>query len=44
MGEEYIIEEEAKIEKEDVKKKRSRRNMPFATMPANECTIIPESI
>lgn len=44
MGEEYIIEEEAKIKKEDVKKKRSRRNMLFATMPANECTIIPESI
>lgn len=26
------------------KKKRSRRNMPFATMPASECTIVPESI
>lgn len=25
-------------------KKRSRKSMPFATMPARECTIIPESI
>ena len=44
MGEENIIEEEVKNESEKAKKKRSRRNMPFATMPASECTIIPESI
>ena len=31
-------------EKDTGTKKRSRKSMPFATMPARECTIIPESI
>jgi len=44
MGEENVIEEEVKNESERTKKKRSRRNMPFAMMPASECTTIPESI
>ena len=34
----------SEITKETVKKGKSRRNMPFASMSAEECTIIPESI
>ena len=44
MAEEQIIINEAKIEDAEVKKKRSRRNMPFATMCASECVILPEGI
>lgn len=44
MSEESVVEEEMKVVDEKAKKKRSRRTMPFATMPASECTIIPESI
>lgn len=44
MEEEHVIEQDVKTESEKIKKKRSRRTMPFATMPASECTIIPESI
>ena len=34
----------SEITKDTVKKGKSRRNMPFASMSAAECTIIPESI
>lgn len=44
MGEEQIIINKTKIEDAEVKKKRSRRNMPFATMCASECVILPEGI
>lgn len=44
MSEENVVEEEIKVVDEKAKKKRSRRTMPFATMPASECIIIPESI
>lgn len=44
MEEEHVIDEDVKNESKKTKKKRSRRTMPFATMPASECTIIPESI
>lgn len=44
MSEENVVEEGMKVVDEKAKKKRSRRTMPFATMPASECTIIPESI
>lgn len=44
MGEEQFITDEAKIEGAETKKKRSRRNMPFATMCASECVVLPEGI
>lgn len=44
MVEEQILMKETSSELGKTQKKRSRRNMPFATMPASECTIIPESI
>lgn len=44
MGEEQIITNVPKIEDAENKKKRSRMNMPFATMCASECVILPEGI
>lgn len=44
MGEEQFITDESKIESAETKKKRSRRNMPFATMCASECVVLPEGI
>lgn len=44
MGEEQIITNVPKIEDAENKKKRSRRNMPFATMCASECVVLPEGI
>ena len=34
----------SEITKDTIKKGKSRRNMPFASMSAEECTVIPESI
>lgn len=44
MEEEHITINEVKTETVKVRKKRSRRNMPFATMCASECVILPEGI
>lgn len=44
MEEEQITTNGVKSEKVEGKKKRSRRNMPFATMCASECVILPEGI
>lgn len=44
MEEEQVVTNEVKTENVNVKKKRSRRNMPFATMCASECVILPEGI
>lgn len=44
MEEKQVVTNEVKTEKVNVKKKRSRRNMPFATMCASECVILPEGI
>ena len=44
MEEERITTNEIKAEKPEKKKKRNRRNMPFASMCASECVILPEGI
>lgn len=44
MKEEQITTNEVKTENLEGKKKRSRRNMPFATMCASECVVLPEGI
>lgn len=44
MEEERITTNEVKAEKPEKKKKRNRRNMPFASMCASECVILPEGI
>ena len=44
MGEEQIIANVSKTEDVESKKKRSRRNMPFATMCASECVILSEPL
>lgn len=44
MGEEQFVTNEVKGENTEVKKKRNRRNMPFATMCASECVVLPEGI
>lgn len=44
MGEEQLDTNKVKTENAVVKRKRSRRNMPFAAMCASECVILPEGI
>ena len=44
MEEEQYITKDVINEDAVGKKKRSRRNMPFATMCATECVILPEGI
>lgn len=44
MEEERFDTSEMVTEQMEIKKKRSRRNMPFASMCASECVILPEGI
>lgn len=44
MGEERLVTDEVGAEHTGAKKKRGRRNMPFASMCASECVILPEGI
>lgn len=44
MGEEQLVTDDVKTEHTETKKKRGRRNMPFASMCASECVILPEGI
>lgn len=44
MEEKQVVTKKVNTENVKGKKKRSRRNMPFATMCASECIIIPEGI
>lgn len=44
MDEEQIVSNAENLDNLGGKKKRGRRNMPFATMCASECVILPEGI